>query len=251
MNHGSVIASLALLCASGAGAAAPSFSAEAALVSDYRFRGISRSDAGSAAQASATLGLGDFYVSGFASSLGGWGRFAGADAEIDISAGVRKPFGLGTLDVGMTVYGMAGARAAASVVEAQARLSGAIGPVRLTAGTAWAPPQAALASATSRNGSNLYLWGSVRGDIIGTPLSVDARIGQSRGRPGLGAAGALGSATRAWDWRLGADYAVGPFLLGAGVTGTDLGSDANAALLTPRGRRIAGTGLVLSVSAGF
>jgi uncharacterized protein (TIGR02001 family) len=231
--------------------AAPLVSGEAKLVSDYRFRGISRSDAKLSAQARLGVELGDVYAEAFAASLGGWGRFGGADAEIDISAGVRKPLWLGTVDLGLTLYSFPGAVGPASVVEAQAKLSGAIGPLQLTAGTAWAPPQRGLASATSRRGDNLYIWGAAHADILGTPFAVDARVGHSRGVPGLGGAGALAGSARAWDWRLGMTYATGPFTIGGAVTGTDLGDRANALLRTPRGDRIAGTGVLLSVGAGF
>ncbi len=231
--------------------AAPIVSGDARLVSDYRFRGISRSDAKPAAQARLGIEFGDVYAEAFASTLRGWGGFGGADAEIDISAGVRKPLGLGTLDLGATLYTFPGAAGPDAVIEAQARLSGAIGPLQLTAGTAWAPPQRGLASATSRRGSNLYTWGSAHADIIGTPFAIDARIGHSRGRPGLGGAGALLGSARAWDWRLGATYAIGPFSLGAAITGTDLSDRADALLRTPRGNRIAGTGVLVSLGAGF
>lgn len=231
--------------------AAPIVSGEARLVSDSRFRGISRSDAGPAAHARLGLEAGPVYAEAFAASLAGWGRFGGADAELSLSAGLRQPLGLGTLDVGGTVYGFPGAAGPAMVIEARGQLSGGLGPLQLTAGTAWAPPQRGLASATSRNGSNLYLWGSGRAGIPGTPLSLDGRLGHSRGRPGLAGAGALLGPARAWDWRLGIDYAAGALTFGAAVTGTDLDERAPALLQTPRGRRLAGTGLVLSISAGF
>lgn len=231
--------------------AAPIVSGEARLVSDYRFRGISRSDAKPSVQARLGVEVGDVYAEAFAASLGGWGQFGGADAEIDISAGVRKPLGLGTLDLGLTLYNFPGAAGPTSIIEAQAKLSGAIGPLQLTAGTAWAPPQRGLARANSRLADSLYLWGAAHADIIGTPFAVDARIGHSRGSPGLGGAQALASSARAWDWRLGVTYATGPFALGVAVTGTNLGNRADALLQTPRAGRIAGTGVVLSLGAGF
>lgn len=236
-------------------AAVPYLSGEGRIVSDYRFRGISRSNVRPAVQGRLGLEIGDFYADAFASSLGGWGRFGGADAEVDLSVGVRRPFLLGTIDAGATLYNFAGADAPTTVVEAQTRISGGLGPVRLVAGAAWAPPQRGLATVFERRGDNLYLWGDVRGDVIGTPFSVNARIGHSRRVPGLGGAGAVVADARAWDWRLGLDYALGPLTLGAAVVGTDFADRANALLVTPpgtsRGSRIAGTGVVLSVGAGF
>jgi uncharacterized protein (TIGR02001 family) len=239
------------LCFAVPAAAAPYLSGEATLVSDYRFRGISRSDAGPAVQGRLVLEAGDFYAEGFASSLGGWGRFGGADAELDVTIGVQKPFGLGTIGAGVTVYNFVGADRPATVVEAQGRLSGGLGPLRLVAGAAWAPPQRGLAALGEQRGDNLHLWGSARAAVIGTPFSVHGRIGHSRGAPGLGGAGALAQGARAWDWRLGVDYALGPLTLGADVVGTDLGDRADALLATPRGGRIAGTGVFVRVGAGF
>lgn len=235
--------------------AAPYLSGEARVVSDYRFRGISRSDRGPAVQGRLGLEVGDFYAEGFVSSLGGWGRFGGSDAEVDVTLGMEQPFGLGTIDAGVTVYNFVGADRPTTVVEAQTRISGGLGPVRLVAGAAWAPPQRGLATLAERRGDNLYVWGSVRGDVIGTPLSVNGRIGHSRGVPGLGGAGAVVADARVWDWRLGVDYALGPLTLGAALVGTDLGDRADGLLATPlgtrRGSQIAGTGVFLSLGAGF
>lgn len=231
--------------------AAPYLSGEATLVSDYRFRGVSRSDAGPAVQGRLVLEAGDFYAEGFASSLGGWGRFGGADAELDVTIGVQKPLGLGTIDGGVTIYNFVGSDRPATVLEAQGRISGGLGPLRLVAGAAWAPPQRGLATAGEGRGGNLHLWGSARAAVVGTPVSVHGRIGHSRGAPGLGGAGALTEDARAWDWRLGVDYALGPLTLGADVVGTDLGDRAEALLATPRGGRIAGTGVLVRIGAGF
>jgi hypothetical protein len=197
------------------------------------------------------LEVGDFYAEGFVSSLDGWGRFGGGDAEVDVTLGVQRPLGLGTIDAAVTVYNFVGADQPTTVVEAQTRISGGLGPVRLVAGAAWAPPQSGLATLDNPKGDNWYLWGSVLGDVIGTPLSVNARIGHSRGVPGLGGAGAVVTDASAWDWRVGVDYALGPLTLGASVVGTDLGDRADALLATPGGQRIAGTGVFLSVGAGF
>lgn len=246
---------LTALLATAPVAAAPYVSGEGRIVSDYRFRGISRSNVRPAVQGRLGLEIGDFYADAFASSLGGWGRFGGADAEVDLSVGVQRPFLLGTIDAGVTLYNFVGANAPTTVAEAQTRISGGLGPVRLVAGAAWAPPQRGLATAFERRGDSLYLWGDVRGDVIGTPFSVNARLGHSRGVPGLAGAGAVVADARVWDWRLGVDYALGPLTLGAAVVGTDLGDRANALLVTPsgtsRGNRIAGTGVLLSVGAGF
>src|SRR3546814_3900291 len=55
------------------------------LVSDYRFRGVSQSDRGMAIQGGITATHeSGFYVGTRGSNLGGWGRFGGANMELDL-----------------------------------------------------------------------------------------------------------------------------------------------------------------------
>jgi|GEM_PF-824291 len=234
-------------------AAAADFYVEGRLVSDYRFRGVSRSNVRPAAQASLNVEEGRIYAGVFASSLAGNGRPPGADAEITLSAGTSQPLGLGTLDLGVSLYTFPGSQNASAIFETEARLRGTIGPLHLTAGAAWAPSQAGLRLRSGQNASSLHGWGAARVDVLGTPLSVNARLGHTRGAPGLVGGRALIATARVWDWRLGADFAAGPFTLGAAVTGTDLGrAQAEAlGLTTPGGRHLSGTGLIVSLSAGF
>ncbi|WP_439532014.1 TorF family putative porin [Polymorphobacter sp.] len=230
-------------------AAAPLVNADARIVSDYRFRGVSRSNVRPAAQASIDLDAAGFHAGVFASTVR---SPAGADAELTLTAGYAQPLGLGTLDLGVAVYTFPGSDKPSTIFETQAMLSGAIGPLSLTAGAAWAPRQSGLATQTRRM-SNLHVWSAARADIIGTPLSLNARLGHSRGSPGLTGGEALVAPARAWDWRVGADYSLGLFTLGAAVTGTDLGRQRAEAigLATPNGRNRAGTGVLVSLSAGF
>jgi uncharacterized protein (TIGR02001 family) len=232
-------------------ACALDLSGDARLVSDYRFRGISRSDVRPAVQGSLDVGLGNFRAGVFASSLKA--PPAGADAEITLSAGYSRPLGLGTLDLGLSLYTFPGSRFAASVIEADARLRGAIGPLQLTAGAAWAPAQAGLRLGSGARASSLHGWGAAHVDVLGTPLSLNARLGHTRGVPALIGGRALSGTARLWDWRLGADYALGPLTLGAALVGTDLGRARAEALglARPGGRTLAGTGVVVSLSAGF
>jgi uncharacterized protein (TIGR02001 family) len=224
---------------------------EARLVSDYRFRGVSRSDLEPAVQGSLDIGLGNFRAGIFASSLKA--PPAGADAEITLSTGYSRPLALGTLDLGLSLYTFPGSRFAASVIEADARLRGAIGPLQLTAGAAWAPTQAGLTLRSGARASSLHGWGAAHVDVLGTPLSLNARLGHTRGIPALIGGRALTGTARVWDWRLGADYALGPLTLGAALVGTDL-SRARAealGLAQPGGNTLAGSRVVVSLSAGF
>jgi uncharacterized protein (TIGR02001 family) len=248
---------LLLLLLAPASAWAADLSGEARLVSDYRFRGVSRSHVRPAAQASLDVSFGGVRAGVFASSLAGppsgGGRPPGADTEITLSASTSRPLGLGTLDLGLSLYTFPGSTSASTIIEGDAQLRGAIGPLHLTAGAAWAPAQAGLALRSGVRASSLHGWGAARVDVIGTPLSLNARLGHTRGAPGLVGGRALTATARVWDWRLGADYAAGPFTLGAAIAGTDLGRPRAEALgLTqPGGRSLAGTGVIVSVSAGF
>lgn len=224
---------------------------EGRLVSDYRFRGVSRSGAVPAVQGSLEIEAGDWRAGVFAASLSGAGRPPGAEAEVTLSAGYSRPLGLGMLDLGLTLYTFPGADHAASVIEVQGALNRTIGPLQLTAGAAWAPAQAGLALRSGAKAGSLHGWGAARLDVPGTPLSIRGRLGHTRGA--LVGGRALGGTARAWDWALGLDTAAGPFTIGAGVAGTDLGRARAEALGLNKagGRNLVGTGLVLSIAAGF
>ena len=62
-----------------------------ALVSDYRFRGVSQSDKGMAVQGGITATHeSGAYAGTWASNLGGWGRFGGSNMELDLFAGYAR-----------------------------------------------------------------------------------------------------------------------------------------------------------------
>jgi len=239
-------------------------SGTAALVSDYRFRGISQSDNKPAVQAGLMLGHGSgAYAGVFASMVRGWGSNGGSDASVELSAGYTMPLANGTLDAGarwlLTPSGTAGT----DYVEAVVKLSGTLGPALLLGGVAYAPPQAALgnwsgtvATRPGRRGDNLHLWATTAIAVPGSPLTLNARIGHSRGSDGLGPGGTSLSPTGAYtDWRLGVEHPMGPLMLGLAYADTDIDA-AEAARLGPRfaagnGDSIAGPRLVMSLTALF
>lgn len=238
---------------------------DAAIVSDYRFRGVSRSDEDVAVQGGVTVAHeSGFYAGAWASTLRGWGASGGADLELDLIGGYR--FNVtegGTLDVGATWYLYPGGARNSGVIEPYAKLSGTIGPLTALAGVAYAPKQQALANVSGTGGSrsrsedNLYLWGDFSAGIPRTPVTARAHIGYSDGNPGLGPNGASMAPTgRYWDWSLGADYALGAVTLGAAYVDTDI-TRAESAYLLPTfasrkdGGPIAGPQVVFSVRAAF
>jgi hypothetical protein len=247
-----------------------------ALVSDYRFRGVSQSDEELAVQGGVTLNHESGLYGGFwASNLAGWGTFGGANMELDLLAGYKfKPTEAATVDVGVTWYMYPGGFDDTDFFEPYAKLSGTIGPASLTAGVAYAPKQQALGNyyfngASAATGvyddegdknDNLYLWGDAAAGIPGLPLTAKAHIGYSNGNRGLGPfATSVAPTGEYWDWLLGADFVVPgtPLTIGVAYVDTDI-SRREAAYLQPSfskgqdGRgQIADATFVASLTAAF
>jgi hypothetical protein len=258
--------------------AAPAFrlSGSATLASDYRFRGVSLSDNGPAAQASLRVDhRSGLYVGGFVSSLAGWGAQQRGGVEFDAQTGYRADVAGFALDAGVTGYFFPAGSGTGNFAEFHARLGRTLGPVSVTAGIAYAPPQRALgnwsgtpASRAGARGDYLNLRAGARGDnlnlradaiagVPGTPLTARAHVGWSRGTAGVGPDGySLTPTGRVLDWLVGLDYVRGPFTFGAAYVATDIGSAA-AARLSPafRQRRtggaIAGGRALVSITAAF
>lgn len=245
--------------------AALQLSGSATLTSDYRFRGLSRSDRGTAVQGSLTLSHeSGAYASLLASTVDGWGRAGGADAELELTAGYSAPLGPVTLDTGITATLFPGGGPDSSLIQPFASLRGDLGPASLRLGAAYAPRQQALGTvpagedgrAPSRKGDNLYLWGDLDAALPGTPVTLRAHLGHSGGSSGLGPSGfALTPAGAYFDWKLGADIAAGPVTLGVAYVDTDISRTQAAAIagFTSQGSGASpGAGaLLLSATLGF
>ena len=249
-----------------------SVSANVALVSDYRFRGISQTDKEIAIQGGATLShpKSGLYGGFWASNLAGWGTFGGSNTELDLFGGVILPVGGGSLDAGLVWYMYPGGANTTDFAELYAKLSGTIGPLSLTAGAAYAPPQEALGNvfftgAAAAAGipndpgdeeDNLYLFGDAAAGIPTTPVTLKAHIGHSNGNPGLGPNGtSIAPTGDYWDWSLGADVTYKALTFGVAYVDTDI-SRAESAYLLPNfseldGGRIDDATVVFSVSASF
>ncbi len=238
--------------------------ASVALVSDYRFRGVSQSDEEAALQGGFTVTHeSGFYAGTWASNLAGWGAFGGANLELDIFGGYKRQFGGATVDVGLTWYMYPGGAQTTDFVEPYVKVSGTIGPVNVLTGVAYAPKQRALGNFSNtpfsrgQTDDNLYLWGDANVGIPKTPFTAKAHIGYSDGNPGLGPNGTSVAPTGTYlDWLIGVDAAVGPLVLGVAYTDTDISQAGSAYLLpnfssTKDGGPIAGGQVVFSVSAAF
>ena len=240
-----------------------------ALVSDYRFRGVSQSNNGFAVQGGLTLNHASGAYGGFwASNLAGWGTFGGPNLELDLFAGYKLPVGAGTFDLGGTFYQFPGGATRTSFFEPYAKLSGTAGPVGLTAGVAYAWNQVALGNWSNHPDSrigdkedNLYVWGDAAFGIKDTPVTLKAHIGYSEGNPGLGPNGTSVAPTGSyWDWLVGADVVVGPVTLGVAYVDTDI-SDTSVDYLrlqpnfsrfqVPGGEPISNARVVFSITGAF
>jgi len=247
-------------------------SGSAALVSDYRFRGVSQSDRAMAVQAGATIAHeSGLYVGTWASNLSGWGTFGGSNTELDIIGGYKKDFNGVTLDVGLTWYMYPGGADKTDFAEPYVKVSGTAGPVSLLAGVAYAPKQEALgkwynsgaayATGVPNNpgakDDNLYIWTDVSTGIPDTGLTLRAHVGYSDGNPGLGPNGTSVAPTGKYlDWNIGADYAIGPVVLGVSYIDTDISKAESAYLLpnfssTKDGSPISGAAVVVSGTIAF
>jgi uncharacterized protein (TIGR02001 family) len=204
------------------------------LMTDYRFRGISRSDEDPAGQA--TLNL--FHGSGLYAGARGT-TLKGADTlrltdpalgdlgdvQLDLYLGYGRSLGGGfEMDAGALYYVFAGGDGPTDYVEPYASLSYLIGPVYATAGAKYAPAQDAIGDEDM-----LYLFGQVDVAIPFRPWSFTASVGHQD----------WGGHPDHWNWSLGAEHRVRLDGLGAAHLGlryfdTDLpavaGQDAGLAL---------------------
>lgn len=216
------------------------FSANVAMTSEYRFRGVNLSDGELAIQGGFDLGHSSgVYVGTWASSLdeqtvgfgsteldiyGGWsGNLTDAlSADIGAIAYIYPDAGPGEFDY----------------YEAYASLSASIGPASVTGGLAYAPSQEGLDfGGTQRD--NLYLYTDVGFAIPDTPVTINGHLGYTDGVL------TFTNNNKAWDYSIGADLAVGPATLTAAYVGVE-GDAANDPLGT-----FTDDAFVLTLSASF
>lgn len=176
-------------------------------MSDYRFRGISRSNGdvagkvwGEARHASG------FYAGASAYTVGGPPQFA--DLEIEPYAGWSGSLlTLVDLDVGVArrIYTGAPGGRTTDYWEPYAAVVGIIGPAKLRLGAAYAPDQDALG-----NADNLYLSADAEFGIPFNPLTFEAHVGHSDGP--LSAPALVGAGDSGTDWSAGVRYQFLPAL---------------------------------------
>ena len=193
-----------------------SVSGNVALVTDYRFRGVSFSGGDIAIQGGVDLvHRSGFYVGAWASSIEDSPTFG--EVELDLYAGWSGDVAEGVgLDAGLLYYAYPakddGPLAGPSdYFEPYASVTGQLGPVAATAGIAYAFDQDAIGDT-----DNVYLYTDFEAGLPGTPVTLSGHLGYTDG--GL----SLDDDDTAFDWSVGASATVlGGLSLGVAYVGVE------------------------------
>lgn len=186
-----------------------------ALVTDYRFRGLSQSKGDSAVQGGVTVSHADgVYVGAWSSSIAFDAPLDGVygSQEVDLFGGWTGPIGSGlTADLGLLHYAYPGGRVGkAEFFEPYASISATLGPATARLGVNYAWKQRALdLDADGRKDDDLYLHGELSAGIPNTPLTLSGHLGYTDGA--LSPRFATRQTARydgGLDWNLGASYAL-------------------------------------------
>lgn len=188
-------------------------SANAAVVSEYRFRGVDLSGGDIAIQGGVDVG----HSSGI--YVGTWGSSIDEDTvgyghtELDVYGGwtgdITETL---SFDVGAIYYLYPNAGAGDfDYIEFYSSVGFGLGPAQLSVGVAYAPEQDSLADE-----DNLYLFSDLGVGIPNTPVTLSAHVGYTDGFLTFTNEG------KAWDWSVGADVALGQTLsVGAAYVGVE------------------------------
>ena len=157
----------------------------AAVVSQYRFRGLAQSDNKPVAQAAITLShQSGFYVSAWGSSASaGNGPINIGGTEIDVYGGWTHGIGDSgvTVDIGGYGYIYPGAPLG-NYYEIYGSVAKTFGPVSAKVGVYVAPDQEVFNyNWTSPDQHNLYVYGDLSGGIPGTPITLHGHLGHTSG----------------------------------------------------------------------
>lgn len=191
----------------------------AAIVSQYRFRGISQSNNKPAVQASITVSHeSGFYISTWGSSTNGdvfVSPIAPGGTEIDIYGGWTKDLGGVKVDVGG--YGYIYPNASINnYYEIYGSVAGTLGPVTAKAGINYAPGQTYFKTFGVTN-HNVYVYGNLSGGIPGTPITLHGAVGYTDG--------GLRYVKNYLDYSVGASVTWKNLTLDASVVGTNISRD--------------------------
>jgi uncharacterized protein (TIGR02001 family) len=212
---------LALTCCAMAGAvhAQPwRFSGEAAVVTDYRYRGYSLSDEQPALQGGLTLSHDNgVYVGVWGSTIDEYGlddQGEGASVELDFLAGRTFAVAGFDWDVGLAAYTYPGGRDV-DYVEVPVSVSRTVGDFTGTLGLAYAPEQDGLGG---EDNTYVYVGGNLAPESW--PVALDATLGWEDGAFG----------DRKLDWSLSVARTFGPAALALRYVDSDA-EDTDAAVV--------------------
>ena len=193
----------------------------ASLLSDYRFRGVSKSNNDIAVQGGldwyADSGI---YAGTFASSVS---DFRGSDVETNFYAGYSTESGGIIYDFGATAYVYPGGTNA-TYFETYGSVGVDLGLLTSSVGVSYMPSQNNIG-----NTDNVYFFNDTRASIPDTPFNVDLHLGYEDGFFGDGK----------WDWRIGTSVTFEQFELGVTYVDTNV-----------VGRR-SDSGVIFSIGAYF
>ena len=175
-------------------------SANAAVVSEYRFRGVDLSGGDIAIQGGIDVGLpAGFYVGTWGSSIDedtvGYGH-----TELDLYGGWSTDISdTVAFDVGVIMYMYPNAGPGDfDYVEFYSSVSAALGPAEVALGVAYAPDQDSLG-----NTDNFYIYTDVGIGIPDSPISISGHLGYTDGFL------TFTNNSKAWDYSVGIDVALG------------------------------------------
>jgi len=212
-------------------------SANAALTSEYRFRGVDLSGGDIAVQGGVDVAHeSGFYVGIWASSIDettvGFGH-----TELDIYGGWSGALAEGLNgDIGVIQYIYPNAGAGNfDYTEFYASLGFTFGPAEATVGVAYAPDQDSLG-----NTDNFYVYTDLGVGVAGTPITVTGHVGYTDGFL------TFTNDSKAFDWSIGAEAAIPgtPASVGISYVGAEGDIPVGAYDFT-------GDAIVLTLSASF
>ncbi|WP_338241197.1 TorF family putative porin [Aurantiacibacter hainanensis] len=212
-------------------------SANVALVSEYRFRGVDLSGGEFAIQGGVDVGLpAGFYVGTWASSLDeqtvGYGS-----TELDIYGGWAGEFGNVSTDVGVIMYIYPDAGAGDfDYVEFYGSVGVGVGPADLTVGVAYAPDQDSLGGT-----DNFYIYSDLGIGVPGTPVTVTGHVGYTDGFL------TFTTDSEAFDYSIGAEVGIPNTPLALGVAWIGVEGDG----LVDPGGTFTSDGVVFTLSGSF
>lgn len=197
-----------------------------AVVSDYRFRGVSLSDKDFAVQPFLTVSHeSGFYVGVWGSNLA---ENPGDDVEIDLYAGFAGGDAV-TYDIGATYYVYPGV-SSFNYFEFTGKLGTTVGPATIGGQVSYVPSQD-----NTGNNDNIYVATNAAFAIPNTPVTLTGSIGIEDG--------AFSGPDEKLDWSLGANAAISGFTLGVAYVDTNRRSTFAF--------KDSAAGVVFSLSYGF